>query len=280
MKTTLKKKLTAAILAGCSTFILSGVALANPPQPPPPPPIELAQRPTPPPPPPRPFMHNEDFQNYCTQFESDYSWMYLSTREHAAEDFVSIDRALQDNTLSTNQADKLKKEIIKFYKNKQKYEDKARKLNREEAREYRRENNKDFSMRANLADISENTTISIDTLKRILIKPVPPKMKPDKVRDDLSKRLAKFTNQLVIDGKITQQEVDILDEYMQSGRDKLANMTKEERHEYLDGYRQLTDEQRLAKISEGTGISTERLQEIFTSFKEAVKDKLQTKTQE
>ncbi|WP_440971776.1 hypothetical protein [Megamonas funiformis] len=30
MKTTLKKKLTAAILAGCSTFILSGVALANP----------------------------------------------------------------------------------------------------------------------------------------------------------------------------------------------------------------------------------------------------------
>lgn len=278
MKTTLKKKLTAAILAGCSTFILSGVALANPPQPPPPP-TELAQRPTPPPPP-RPFMHNEDFQNYCTQFESDYSWMYLSTRERAAEDFVSIDRALQDNTLSTNQADKLKKEVIKFYKNNQKYEDKARKLNREEAREYRRENNKYFSMRANLADISENTTISIDTLKRILIKPAPPKIKPDKVRDDLSERLAKFTNQLVIDGKITQQEVDILDEYMQSGRDKLANMTTEERHEYLDGYRQLTDEQRLAKISEGTGISTERLQEIFTSFKEAVKDKLQTKTQE
>ena len=37
MKATLKKKLTAAILAGCSTFILSGVALANPPQLPPPP---------------------------------------------------------------------------------------------------------------------------------------------------------------------------------------------------------------------------------------------------
>ena len=62
MKTTLKKKLTAAILAGCSTFILSGVALANPPQPPPPPPTELAQRPTPPPPPPRPFVHNEEVQ--------------------------------------------------------------------------------------------------------------------------------------------------------------------------------------------------------------------------
>lgn len=66
----------------------------------------------------------------------------------------------------------------------------------------------------------------------------------------------------------------------QSGRDKLANMTKEERREYLADYRQLTDEQRLAKISEGTGISPERLQQIFTAFKEAVKDKLQTKIQD
>lgn len=266
MKTTLKKKLTAAILAGCSTFILSGVALANPPQPPPPPP--------------RPFVHNEEVQNYCTQFESDYSWMYLSTREDVARDFVSVDKALEHNTISTNQATKLKKEIIRFYKDRQKYEDKARKLDRRDAREYRQENREHFSLRANIADISESTTIPVDTLKRILAKPDPKKMKPAKARDDLSERLAKFTNQLVADGKITQDEVNILDEYMQSGRDKLANMTKEERREYLADYRQLTDEQRLAKISEGTGISPERLQQIFTAFKEAVKDKLQTKIQD
>lgn len=277
MKTTLKKKLTAAILAGCSTFILSGIALANPPQPPPPPPTELAQRPTPPP---KPFVHNEEVQNYCTQFESDYSWMYRSTREDAARDFVSVDKALERNTISTNQATKLKKEIISFYKDRQKYEDKARKLDRRDAREYRQENREHFSLRANIADISESTTIPVDTLKRILAKPDPKKMKPTKARDDLSERLAKFTNQLVVEGKITQQEVDILDEYMQSGRDKLANMTKEERHEYLDDYRQLTDEQRLAKISEGTGISTERLQEIFSTFKDAVKNKLQHKIQD
>ena len=200
MKTTLKKKLTAAILAGCSTFILSGVALANPPQPPPPPPTELAQRPTPPPPPPRPFVHNEEVQNYCTQFESDYSWMYLSTREDAARDFVSVDKALERNTISTNQATKLKKEIISFYKDRQKYEDKARKLDRRDAREYRQENREHFSLRANIADISESTTIPVDTLKRILFKPNP---KAPKDRDDLSERLAKFTNQLVADGKIT-----------------------------------------------------------------------------
>ena len=274
MKTTLKKKLTAAILAGCSTFILSGVALANPPQPPPSPPTELAQRPTPPP---KPFVHNEEVHNYCTQFESDYSWMYRSTREDAARDFVSVDKALERNTISTNQATKLKKEIISFYKDRQKYEDKVRKLDRRDAREYRQENHEHFSLHANIADISESTTIPVDTLKRILFKPSP---KAPKDRDDLSERLAKFTNQLVVEGKITQQEVDILDEYMQSGRDKLANMTKEERREYLADYRQLTDEQRLAKISEGTGISPERLQQIFTAFKEAVKDKLQTKIQD
>lgn len=273
MKTTLKKKFAAAILAGCSTVIFSGIALANPPQPPPPP-IDLTQRPAPPP---KPFMHNEEIQNYCTQFESDYSWMYLSTRERAARDFVSIDKALKDNTISSNQATKLKKEVISFYKNNQKYDDKMRKLNRDEAKQYRQENHKYFSLRANLADISESTTIPVDTLKRILAKPNP---KAPKDRDDLSERLAKFTNQLVVEGKITQQEVDILDEYMQSGRDKLANMTKEERREYLADYRQLTDEQRLAKISEGTGISPERLQQIFTAFKEAVKDKLQTKIQD
>ena len=173
----------------------------------------------------------------------------------------------------------MKKEIISFYKDRQKYEDKARKLDRRDAREYRQENREHFSLRANIADISESTTIPVDTLKRILFKPNP---KAPKDRDGLSERLAKFTNQLVVEGKITQQEVDILDEYMQSGRDKLANMTKEERHEYLDDYdyRQLTDEQRLAKISEGTGISPERLQQIFTAFKEAVKDKLQTKIQD
>lgn len=257
MKTTLKKKLLVAILASCSTIILSGIALANPPQSTSTPATQITQRafsPT------KPYMHNKEVQTYCIQFANDYSWMHLSTREDAALDFVSIDTALKNDIISITQATKLKKEIIKFYKDKQKYEDKAHKLDRKDAREYRQENRKHFFLRANIADISESTNIPVDTLKHILFKQNP------KDSDYLSERLAKFTNQLVAEGKITQQEVDILDEYMQSGRNKLANMTKEERHEYLDGYRQLTDEQRLAKISEGTGISPERLQEIFNNF--------------
>ena len=105
------------------------------------------------------------------------------------EIFVSVDKALERNTISTNQATKLKKEIISFYKDRQKYEDKARKLDAEMLVEYRQENREHFSLRANIADISESTTIPVDTLKRILFKPSP---KAPKDRDDLSERLAKI----------------------------------------------------------------------------------------
>lgn len=281
MKITLKKKLTMAILTGCSTFILSGVALANPPQPPPPPPpqVEITQDAMKVPPPP-PLFDNKDFQNYCAQFENDYSWMYLSTRERAAHDFLLIDKALNDNTLSTTQATKLKKEIIDFYKNNQKYQDNARKLTRQEAKTYRRENRKYFSLNENLSEISEKTTIPVRTLKRVLKHPEPRKIHQEKpYRGELNQRLMEFTNQLIAEGKVTQEEVDVLGEYMQAGRDKFAQMNKQERKIYLDSYKQKTDTEKLAEISQGTGISTERLQEIFNIFKQAVQNKIQAQTQ-
>ena len=51
--------------------------------------------------------------------------MYLSTRKDAAKDFVSVDKALERNTISTNQATKLKKEIISFIKTDKNNEDKS-----------------------------------------------------------------------------------------------------------------------------------------------------------
>lgn len=281
MKTSLKKKLAVAVLAGCSSIMLSGIALANPPQPPPPPPqVEItgeALRTSPP----KPLSLNIDFQNYCNQFEADYSWMYLSTRERAARDYLLIDRALADNKISTTQADKLKKEIIDFYKDNQKYQDKARKLTRQEAKIYRQEHAKHFFLNDNFAEISQDTTIPVATLKNIFKHPEPRKIHQEKpYRGELNQRLIEFTNQLIAEGKITQEEVDVLGDYMQAGRDKFAKMDKQERHDYLDTYKQKTDEQRLAEISQGTGISTERLQEIFAIFKQAVKDKIQAQTQD
>lgn len=278
MKTILKKKLAIAVLTGCSSIILSGIALANPPQPPPPPQIEITQDavktsvPK--------LFDNKDFQKYCSQFESDYSWMYLSTRERAARDFLNIDKALANNKISATQATKLKQKIIDFYKDNQKYQDKARKLTRQEAKLYRQEHKKYFFLNDNFAEISQDTTIPVAILKNIFRNPEPRKLHQEKpYRGELNQRLIEFTNQLIAEGKITQEEVDVLGDYMQAGRDKFAKMDKQERKTYLDTYKQKTDEQRLAEISQGTGISTERLQEIFAIFKQAVKDKIQAQTQ-
>lgn len=280
MKTSLKKKLAVAILTGCSSVILSGIALANPPQSPPIPQVEITNEalhasPS------KPLSLNVDFQNYCNQFEDDYSWMYLSTRERAARDYLLIDKALKNNKISSMQADKLKQEIIDFYKDNQKYQDNARKLTRKEAKIYRHEHAKHFFLNDNFDEISQDTTIPVATLKNIFKHPEPRRIHQEKpYRGELNQRLVEFTNQLIAEGKITQEEVDVLGNYMQAGRDKFAKMDKQERHDYLDTYKQKTDEQRLVEISQGTGISNERLQEIFVIFKQAVKDKLQAQTQD
>lgn len=280
MKTSLKKKLAVAILTGCSSVILSGIALANPPQSPPIPQVEITNEalhasPS------KPLSLNVDFQNYCNQFEDDYSWMYLSTRERLARDYLLIDKALKNNKISSMQADKLKQEIIDFYKDNQKYQDNARKLTRKEAKIYRHEHAKHFFLNDNFDEISQDTTIPVATLKNIFKHPEPRRIHQEKpYRGELNQRLVEFTNQLIAEGKITQEEVDVLGNYMQAGRDKFAKMDKQERHDYLDTYKQKTDEQRLVEISQGTGISNERLQEIFVIFKQAVKDKLQAQTQD
>lgn len=271
MKPTFKKKLTAAILAGCSTVILGSVAFANPSTNTPPPPPSHMEMPSPdamkcPMPP----MNNEAFNKYCQQLEKDCSWMYRTTRECAARDYVAIDKAVSDNKITDKQATKLKKELVSFYKNCQKQQDEMRKLNKKDARDYRKENREDFSLRDNFDKISQKTGISVDTLNEIFRKPAKQMM----FRDDMNQRLTAITNQLVADGKLTQDEVNKINQYMQSGRDKFVQMNKEQRQAFIEDYRKMTPQQRLDQISAGTGISTQRLQEIFDIFKEAVKDKI------
>lgn len=272
MKNTFKKKLTAAILAGCSTVILGSVAFANPSTntPPPPPPAmqmpahhDMAICPAPP-------MDNQIFDKYCQQLEKDYSWMYRTTRECAVRDFIAIDKAVSDSKITDKQATKLKKEVASFYKNCQKQQDEMRKLSKKDARDYKKENREDFSLRDNFDKISKKTGISVDTLNEIFPKPA----KHIAFRDDMNQRLTEITNQLVAEGKLTQDEVTKINQYMQSGRDKFVQMNKEQRQEFIEDYRKMTPQQRLDQISAGTGISTERLQQIFDIFKEAVKDKI------
>ena len=271
MKNIFKKKLAAAILAGCSTVILGSVAFANPTNTPPAPPTQVSM-----PAPdkvvtcPMPPMQNEAFNKYCQQLEKDCSWMYRTTRECAARDYLAIDKAVSDNKITDKQATKLKKEINSFYKECQKQQDKTRKLNKKDARDYKKDNRQYFSLRDNFDKISKNTGISVDTLNQIF----PKKERGMMFRDDMNQRLTEITNQLVADGKLTQNEVDVINKYMQSGRDKFMQMNDEQRQAYIEDYKKMTPEQRLEEISAGTGISTQRLQEIFDIFKEAVKDKI------
>ena len=269
MKKSLTKKLSAALLVGCTTLILGSTAFAaqNDSQMPPPPPPHQQMIPPP--------MNFDKFKEYNEQFQQKYTWMYTTTRHQAAANFAEIDKALDNNKISATQADKLKRKMISFYKNQQNAFDEMRKLERRDTFKYRRENRDDLSLRANFQDISESTTVPVATLKEIL-RPLPPRhVKPTRpAKDNLDQRLRDFTNQLIQEGKISQQEVDSISDFVQSGHDKFRQMDKTQRDELLNQYKNMTDQQRLQQFSEGTGISVERLEEIFNIFKTEMQNNL------
>ncbi len=285
MKTSLKKKLSIAILAGCSAMLFSSIAFAAPPEHMPPPPPGNHQM-MPPPPHERNAMTAEDreqFKTYYNKFENDYPWMYKSTRDRAVRDYMAIDRALDGNKISENQATRLKREIISFYKNSQKDIEELRDADRNDGRRHHR-NLRHLSLYENLDSISEATTIPVATLQRILIpeqlqnfpKDRPGKHKrPDRpYRGELSNRMEDFTKSLVAEGKVTQEEVDALSKFMEDGREQLSKLSREERASYMEKYRDMSEDERLAEVSQSTGISTDRLKEIFQAFKDGMKDKM------
>lgn len=268
MKKSLAKKLSTALLVGCTTLIIGSTAFAatNDNQMPPPPPPHQQMMPPP--------MNFDKIKSYNEEFQQKYTWMYTSTRHRVAGTFAEIDKAVDNNKISSTQADKLKEIIISFYKNQQKYLDEMRKLERPEVFKYRRENRDNLSLHANFKDISESTAIPVDTLKEIL-RPLPPRhvKSPKPAKDNLDQRLRDFTNQLIQEGKISQQEVDSISDFVQTGHDKFKQMDKAQRDELLNQYKNMTDEQRLQQFADGTGITVERLKEIFNIFKTEMQNK-------
>ena len=259
MKQSLRKKISAALLVGCTTLVLGSTAFAAPNdnQLPPPKPNQTMVAPP-------PHINIDKFKDYNQQFQQEYSWMYTKTRHEAANTFVQIDEAVDNNKISETQANKLKKKMISFYKDQQKALDEMRKLEKPEAAQYRRENRDDLSLHANFASLSESTTIPVSTLKEIL-RPMPPKH-PNKVKpskDNLDQRL-----------RDSQQEVDSIGDFIQSGHDKFKQMDKAQRDELMNQYRNMTDAERLKQFSDGTDIPVERLQEIFNIFKTEMNNKL------
>ncbi len=267
------KKMTAAVLAGCTMFVFSNAALAAPPNNSdyPPSRVECFERGVPDGQA-RFYKDREQVRAYQQQFESDYSWMYADTRRDAAHSFAQVDNALADNKISQQQADKLKKKLISFYKDRQKYEDNMRKLDKREARIYHDQHRHHFSLRDNIPELAKSSGIAESTLVSILR---PERRHPHfKGQQQMYEGLQQLRQKLIAEGKITQQEVDAMSSYMQSLHDKYVQMDADQKDGFMQDFRKMSDEEKLADMSAGTGISTERLKEIFEAFRDEIRQDL------
>ena len=267
------KKMTAAVLAGCTMFVFSNAALAAPADGAGAPPsrVECFERGVPDGP--AGFAKDRGLiRDYQQQFESDYGWMYADTRRDAARSFAQVDNALDDNKISQQQAEKLKKKLISFYKDKQKYEDNMRKLDKREARSYHEQHRHHLSLRDNIPELAKSSGIAESTLDSILR---PERRHPHfRGHQQMYDGLQQLRQKLISEGKITQQEVDAMSSYMQSLHNKYVQMDADQKDGFMQDFRKMSDEEKLSDMSAGTGISAERLKEIFDAFKDEIRQDL------
>ena len=283
MNSYLKKKLTTALITGCSVLAISSISFANPADncgydryncSPPAHHHMMANfenRPIP-----QDGYHSQfkaKYQEYYNQFQDKYSWIDRSSCKRMAMNFVSIDKALDDNKLSQTQADTLKKQLISFYKNREKYINEMENLDRYEAREYHQKHMHHMSLDANINQLAQDSNIPVATLEKVLrphardFNAPKPNFSPEEMqakRDRFRHDFDRFTKELISEGKITQEESDALAKSME----KFSKMTPEEIASYHEKFKDMSPAQHLAELSKETGISTERLTEIFKSAHE------------
>lgn len=269
----LKKKISTAILVGFSAIAVSSVSFAATPDsdmPAPPPYHHLMasfNNATLPPAPDR-QQYKAAYQQYKQQIKADNNWNDFAT-QRAAMAYVAIDRATDNNTITKDEATSLKQAVNKFFKKNLSYSNKVSKLDKDKAKDYMKKNKKHLFINENFAAIAKETKLSEDKVATVL-RPQPKDHRPD--FNSVYQRAVAFAGQMVKSGKVTNAEANTLLSYMQSAHEKFANMSSDERKAYIAQEKALTPEQRLDNMSKETGISTQRLTEIFA----AVKDEIQT----
>ena len=272
----LKQKISTAILVGFSAIAVSSVSFAAPADanllvPPPdhqmmvdfdratlPPSAENPDR----------QQYKAAYYQYVKDIKADNNWNDFATKR-AAMAYVAIDRAVDNNTLTSSEAKNLKKAVNKFYKDNLTYSNEVSKLDKDQAKAYIKEHKANLFINENLATLAKQAKISEDTAAKVL-RPQPKDHRPD--FNSSYQRAVAFAGQMVKSGKVTSDEANTLLSYMQSSHEKLANMNKDERKAYMEKVRTLTPQQRLDQMAKDTGISSERLSEIF----DAVKAEIQT----
>lgn len=272
----LKKKISTAILVGFSAIAVSSISFASPADnalPVPPPDHQMMvdfDRATLPPRPEAPDkqQYKAAYQQYVKDIKADKNWNDFATKR-AAMAYVAIDRAADNNTLTSKEAKNLKKAVNKFYKDNISYSDEVSRLDKDQARAYMEEHKANLFINENLASIAKQAKISEDTATKVL-RPQPKDHRPD-FKGSYQRAVA-FANQMVKSGKVTSDEANTLLAYMQSSHEKFAKMSEDESKAYFEQERNLTPAQRLDQMAKETGISSQRLGEIFA----AVKDEIQT----
>ncbi len=272
MKSSLKKKLATAIVAGCSVVALSSISFAADAD------VNNTKLPV------APYHQmNADFdkatipaavlqdskavyEKYTQQFKADYKWTDNACKR-AAMSFVAIDKAYANQKITTQQAESLKQEILAFYKGNNKYYEKLAKLSGDDAKAYAEKNADKLFLNKNFAKIAKATNIPEETVAEVF--------KPTHHRNpnigDVQQRATAFMGQLVKQQKITSDEANSILKYMGDAHEKIAKMSEQERSDYIKEHKDMTPQQRLDEMSQATGISSDRLQQIFTVMKEELK---------
>ncbi len=270
MKSSLKKKLATAIVAACSIVALSSISFAADAD------VNNTKLPV------APYHQmNADFdkatvpatvlqdskavyEKYTQQFKTDYKWTDDACKR-AAMSFVAIDKAYANQKITTQQAESLKQEILAFYKNNNKYYEKLAKLSGDDAKAYAEKNADKLFLKENFAKIAKATNIPEETVAEVF---KPTHHRKNLNAGDVQQRATAFMGQLVKQQKLTSDEADSILKYMSAAHEKIAKMSEQERSDYIKEHKDMTPQQRLDEMSKATGISTDRLQQIFTVMKE------------
>ena len=261
-----RQKFVAALIAGCTAAAVNSVSLA----------AEAADTAA------VPAVHQEmaaDFdkatlpadpgkalyEKHLHHMMSDYSWMTQDTAKRAAMAFTAIDKAVKAGKINDAQAASLQKAVIDFYQENKSYAEQLAKLSGDEAKAYKTDCAEFLQLNKNIDRLSKQSGVDDAVIEDILSHPQ--KVQPGS-RDQ---RASAFLGQLVKQQKLTSDEANAMIAFMTKSHENFAKMNDEQRQAYKEKVQAMSEDQRYEEMSNATGISVDRLKEIFAIMKQEIK---------
>ncbi len=205
------------------------------------------------------------YEKHLHHMMSDYSWMTQDTAKRAAMAFTAIDKAVKAGKINDAQAASLQKAVIDFYQENKSYAEQLARLSGDEAKAYRVDCAEFLQLSKNIDRLSKQSGVDAAVIEDILSHPQ--KVQPG----DRDQRAAAFLGQLVKQQKLTAEEANSMIAFMTKSHSDFAKMNDEQRQAYKEKVQAMSEDQRYEEMSKATGISVDRLKEIFTVMKQELK---------